>query len=79
MAFSRRHRDEHRVDVGGVTIIDIVASGEADLFDAARRRWATIVIAGHAPENLGFRARFQLPIGPPTFGGRPRHFDKSFV
>ena len=38
-----------------------------------------VVIAGHAPEDLGFRTHLQLPVGTTTLGGRTRDFDKSFV
>ena len=38
-----------------------------------------VIIAGHAPENLGFRTQFQLPVGTSTLGGRPGEFDKSLV
>ena len=38
-----------------------------------------VIIAGHTPENLGFRTQFQLPVGTSTLGGRPGDFDKSFV
>lgn len=75
---SRGNSDVNCVDVGGVTIENLVTSGvQAHGFSYSGVR--PVIIAGHTPENLGFRTQFQLPVGTSTLGGRPGDFDKSFV
>ena len=75
---SRGNSDVNCVDVGGVTIENLVTSGvQAHGFSYSGVR--PVIIAGHTPENLGFRTQFQLPVGTSTLGGRPGNFDKSFV
>ena len=69
--WSRWYCDKHCVDVGGVTVVDIL-SGKAHWF-------GPIIISGHSPEYLRFGPSLQFPVGTSTLGGRPGDFDKSFV